>query len=77
MGLPSLIKLAPYVLALALIIGAFFYIKGIGKKECENKILIREVQSNVQRQKINHQVKGYDHDTIVAKLSDGGWLRND
>lgn len=77
MGLPSLIKLAPYLLLAIVIAGAFFYIKGIGKKECENKILIREVQSNVQKQKINHQVKGYDYDTIVAKLSDGGWLRND
>lgn len=72
-----LFKLAPYALALSLVIGAFFYAKRICKQECENKVLIKEVQSNVQRQKINHEVKGLDHNDIVKRLSDNGWLRND
>jgi hypothetical protein len=38
MGYPSLLKLAPYLLMFALAIGAFFYIKNLGKISCESEV---------------------------------------
>jgi hypothetical protein len=70
-------KLTPYLLALVLAVGGFFYGIKIGKElqESKQKTMIVKAQSN--RQKTNHEVKNLNYDIIVRKLADNGWLRND
>lgn len=72
-----MLKLAPYFIMLLVIAGAFFYVKNIGKIECENKIKTVIIESTENREKIEHEIKGYNHDAIVKHLADSGWLRND
>lgn len=72
-----LLKLAPYAIGALVVIGAFFYIKNLGVVECEREVIIKEVNANTERQKINHEVKSMDHQSIINELASNGWLRND
>lgn len=69
------VKLIPYLIALVLLVGVFLYVKNLGKTECENEQKSVIIEGIKDREKIEHKNKSLEHNDIVDRLDDGGWLR--
>lgn len=69
------VKLALAIVVLAMIAGAFFYIKSLGKVECENKQKTVIIEGVKHRELIEHENKTISRTAIIDKLNDSGWLR--
>lgn len=76
MGLSSLFKLAAFSVFLGIAIGGFFYIKGLGKAECESKQKTAIIEGEKNRDKIEHENKSLERNIIIERLNSNGWLRN-
>ena len=74
MGL-SFLKLAPYIAIVLIVIAGFFYVKNLGKIECENNAKTVILEGVKDREKIEHENKGLEHNGIVKRLDANGWLR--
>ena len=77
MPLSLLFKLAPYLVAIGLLVGVFFYGVNVGKTECQKDAQIVVIEGTKSREQINHENKTLEHSIILKRLDDGGWLRND
>lgn len=73
----SFLKLIPYIAILGLLIGAFFYIKNLGKEGCESEQKTVVITATNYREQVEHEGKHLNRSELIAELFDGGWLRND
>lgn len=71
----SAFKLAPYLAIVLLLIGAFFYIKNLGKIQCENDQKTVIIKGIGEREVIEHENKAIKRRNIIKRLGDNDWLR--
>lgn len=71
-------KLALYSLLILSAVGGIFY-TGYKMGKNNERVVYQErvIEANSSRERIEHENKAIDHNTIVKRLNNNGWLRDE